>query len=98
MSNLYLIERNDRCGYDEYDSAVVVADSEEEAKTINPDDNYLWDADVGNWYGTRLRNGERLYVKYHSWVFPPSVTVTYLGEAESSRLSGEVICASFNAG
>lgn len=29
--HIYLIERTDRVGYDEYDSAVVVAQSEEQA-------------------------------------------------------------------
>lgn len=34
--NLYLIERTDKIGWDEYDSAVVCAESLEDAKKINP--------------------------------------------------------------
>ena len=39
MSFLYLIERVDYCSFDEYDAAVVVADSEKHAKCISPDIN-----------------------------------------------------------
>lgn len=34
--NLYLIERIDKVHYDEYDSLVVAAESEDIAKTIHP--------------------------------------------------------------
>lgn len=34
--NLYRVERTDRVGYDEYDSVVVAAESEDEARTIQP--------------------------------------------------------------
>lgn len=46
--NLYRISQDKNCGYDTYDSAVVAASSEEEAKSIHPggDDswssNYTW--------------------------------------------------------
>lgn len=36
MKNLYLLERSDYCDYDEYDSCVVCAISENEAKKIHP--------------------------------------------------------------
>lgn len=98
-SNLYLIERNDVWSYDEYDSAVVVADTEEEAKATHPDQDKVWDGDKGVWYSYYgLATPTRYDELSSSWVPPSSVTATYLGEAESSRLSGEVICASFNAG
>jgi hypothetical protein len=34
--NIYLISQNDADGYDTYDAAVVAANSEEEARNINP--------------------------------------------------------------
>ncbi len=34
--NLYLISRTDEVGYDEYDSAVVIAESMAEARKIHP--------------------------------------------------------------
>ena len=41
MNKLYLIERTDKWSYDEYDSAVVCAESEEEAKLINPNGDWV---------------------------------------------------------
>lgn len=34
---LYLISQNKNTGYDVYDSAIVCAENEEEARTIHPD-------------------------------------------------------------
>ena len=34
--NIYLLEQNDNMGYDTYDSCVVTANSEEEARQIRP--------------------------------------------------------------
>ena len=39
MKNLYLVERTDEVGYDEYDSFVVCAESEEQARSTHPDIN-----------------------------------------------------------
>jgi hypothetical protein len=36
MKNIYLLERTDRWGYDEYDSAVVAAYDEDSAKALFP--------------------------------------------------------------
>lgn len=44
--NIYLIERTMSVDYDEYDSVVVIANSEEEAKDVQPDHprghQYVW--------------------------------------------------------
>jgi len=53
-------------GYDTYDSCVVVADTEEEARKIHP--CHLYDSEV-RWYIT-------------TWALPKDVTVEYLGETE----------------
>ena len=39
--NLYLISRNDNVGYDEYDSAVIAAPTEEAAKSFIVDGNEI---------------------------------------------------------
>ena len=39
--NLYLIERDDNASYDEYVSAIVCAESEEEAVKIHPNGDIL---------------------------------------------------------
>ncbi len=44
MLYLYLISQNENNDYDTYDSAVVVASSEDEARKIHPDgENGRWD-------------------------------------------------------
>jgi len=48
--NLYLIERTDRVGYDEYDSIVVAAENEEEALEMGPN----WpDKDYGGCWASK---------------------------------------------
>ena len=37
MKNIYLLERTDKWGYDEYDSAVVAAYDEDSAKALFPE-------------------------------------------------------------
>jgi len=45
--NLYFISQVENCGYDTYDSAVVRAESPEEAVKINPDG--AWSDGWGAW-------------------------------------------------
>lgn len=65
--NLYLIERPDDnpAGYDDYDSAVVCANSEDEARMIHPRGTD-WDGKAGEW---------------DSWVGSETVRVTLIGVA-----------------
>ena len=79
---IYLIERNGNTGYDEYDSAVVFAESEDKARMTHPMSGPDWNGNIS---------------AYDSWVKPEDVTVTILGVAISHELPS-VICASFNAG
>lgn len=79
---LWLISRPGRCGYDEFDSAVVAARSEEAARRTHPDGRTDWD-------------GKREL--YDSWTEADSVTVVCIGRAAVGIDAG-VICASFNAG
>ena len=83
--NLYLIRQNMNCGYDTYDRAVVIANSEEEAKTIHPQ-GFRWEN--GSW-NTRW--------SCYAWCHPEHVTVELIGTTTSGN-TGDVIIASFNAG
>jgi hypothetical protein len=97
MSNLklWLIYQTENLGYDTYDSAVVVAETEADARDIhpsqyienysiakdNPDDFQRWDYDYSNWAS-----------------HPDKVTAEYIGDAAPNMKAGDVVCSSFNAG
>ena len=87
--NLYLIKQDTNNDYDTYDSAIVVATSEEEARTIHPA-GHRWISETESW-NTDWR------VPY-SWVYPENVTVQLIGTATTDAKAGDVILASFNAG
>jgi hypothetical protein len=94
--NLYLISQAVNRGYDIYDSAVVAAESEEEARIISPNGYTEW-VD-GKWH-TRMTDGSLEITDwlYTDWVLPSQVQVKFLGKATEDIKHG-VICASFNAG
>ena len=85
--NLYLIKQDFNCAYDTYDSAVVIASSAEEAKTIHPDPKLKL-----HWEGDKWSDED-----YGTWCHPEHVTVELVGQASSGKI-GDVVCASFNAG
>lgn len=98
---LYKISQDLNNGYDTYDSAIVCAENEDEAKKIHPsehvkgfkDEEWFYKRDDGTEYETE--NGD-----YSSWVQVSqinSIIVKYLGEADKDLDKG-VILASFNAG
>ena len=84
--NIYKIERSDEVGYDEFDSMIVAANSEDDAKSIHPYDHadnltINFDNDYGSW----VKKAE----------IDTLLNVTCIGETE---LKKGVILASFNAG
>lgn len=84
--NIYVISQEENNEYDTYDSAVVVAEDEEQARDISPDGrgNIDWD----------LQRRDR----YGCWAFNRNkVKVVCVGEAAEIGVIG-VIVASFNAG
>ena len=84
--NIYRISQEENSGYDTFDSAIVCAESEKEAKRIIPSDKYADEAKFEDWD------------KYSSWCSSPEqVKVEYLGIAHN-RMERGVILASFNAG
>lgn len=84
--NLYAISQDQNTGYDVYDSAVVAAATEEDARRQHPDGT-VWGVDPGKWADT-----------YSSWCSDPVyVRVTLIGTAAPGIAAG-VIVSSFNAG
>jgi hypothetical protein len=82
--NLYLLTQNNNNGWDTYDSCVVVANSEEEARLIHPNGD-IW-------------NGHKYPSRSRSWAnTPDSVMVELIGNAINLK-ENTVVISSFNAG
>lgn len=104
---LYLIQQDVNLGYDTYDSAVVIATSEEEARRIHPREYYTFVNGVWNeWEWTDEEMTEMIinpcdpdlfWGAYGEWTTPENVTVTCIGTATQGQV-GDVVCSSFNAG
>ncbi len=81
--NLYKISQNKKTGWDTYDSAVVAAETEEEARNIHPSEY--------------VKGGIVNEENSSTWVAKPEhVTVELIGIARISKRG--VIVSSFNAG
>jgi len=81
---IFLITQSVNNGYDTYDSAVVFAESEEEAIKIHPDNSDK------EWFKKADRD-------YGTWAPKEFVKAEYIGEAKEGTERG-VACSSFNAG
>jgi hypothetical protein len=79
---LYKISQNKNVDYDTYDSAVVCAESVDDAKQWNP---------------TGKKNVTTTFESYSSWTTIEHVKVEEIGEAKEGMKEG-IIVASFNAG
>ncbi len=84
---IYLISQDVNNGWDTFDSAIVIAENEEEAKKIHPYGNYDYEEEGDGKYDKR----------YGGWSKKEFVEVEYIGEAKKGSERG-VVCASFNAG
>lgn len=91
---LYKITQSDNNGYDTYDSAIVCANSEDEARIINPGGYYKYHDN--DWYFQYADGTERLSID-GTWTHPSKVTVELIGNAKKGLESG-IILSSFNAG
>ena len=80
---LYRIWQEVNDNYDTYDSAVVAARDEEDARSINPESIHF--------------DEQRSWMDYGSWTTPENVKVEFLGEA-ADNIKRSIICVSFNAG
>jgi len=103
---LWLLSQDKNNDYDTYDSCVVVAENEEDAKSIHPDGNShyrkgyidyknVWRHD---WFSKYNDGSDCLSCSYFWATTPIDVKATYIGEADAKLKAGEVVCASFNAG
>lgn len=93
---LWLISQDANDGYDTYDSAVVVAATEKEARHISPDGFRVWMTD--RWH-LQLSDGTTgPEARYDTWADPGQVKVELVGIAAPHLKSGDKVCASFNAG
>lgn len=80
--NIYRIWQTDNNNYDTYDSAVVIAETEEEARNTHPDGNTYKHA-------CSFRG---------CWVDPSAVKVDLIGKVTNDEYGPGVVCCSFNAG
>ncbi len=97
---IFLISQTAKQGYDTYDSAVVVAESAEEAATIYPG----WDED--NSY--RYYDDDEQFIPFlkdednrlpRDWARDPAlVNVVEIGEAAGGWKKFDIVCASYSAG
>lgn len=93
--NLYHLSQSVETGWDTYDSAVVVAATEEGARSTHPNGFARWED--GGWVRHTVHGRER-HRSGGDW--PEQVTdvrVLLIGTATPDMVRG-VVCASFNAG
>lgn len=88
---LWLLSQTVNTGYDTYDSCVVAAETEEDAKTIHPSKYTKVCAVKAN------DDGRHNDLGCFTWGYQEDVKAEYLGEAKDDLARG-VVCASFNAG
>lgn len=93
---LFFVKRTDSIDYDEYDSFVCAAESEEAARLIHPSRmvEYIWNGKF--WVDKNYQEDEFFVPDNRGWASPHSLVVTEIGEANAG-VTG-IICASFNAG
>jgi hypothetical protein len=93
MKNIYLLSRTDKIDYDNYDSVVVCANSEKEARKIHPS-RFLCKSEIEKWKNNNLSRTD-------GWIFFDKIDtlkVKLIGQASDDIELGSVILASFNAG
>lgn len=95
--NIYLISQKENNGYDTFDSAVVCADCEDQARDMHP--RKQWDmTQKPPGYVTERIDWNDVDELYSEWATKrENVKVTLIGKAAPGTPFG-VICASFNAG
>ena len=100
--NIYLLEQDLVDGYDTYDSAVVIAESEEKARDIHPayHDSYIANGEWMSKHTAGKNKGRGFYIDdtggWPEYTDISVIKVTLIGIAKKNE-SGLVL-ASFNAG
>ena len=95
--NIYLLSQSKNTGYDTWDSCVVIAKDEEEARMTHPYYRYFTDDpndEYNNWNGI-----DRSYGGWcdGGWCDAKYVSVELIGTA-ANGMERQVVCSSFNAG
>jgi hypothetical protein len=83
LLHIFLLNQNTNNKYDTYESAVVIAKNEEEARLIHPDGNIF----------TFKREWDM-----RSWVSPDQVKVQLVGVAGHNWQEGDVVIANYHSG
>lgn len=93
---LYRISQDENVTYDTFDSAVVAAASEDDARRVHPDGS------GATWAGSAWDDPERSAMDHlnaaRTWAPPERVRVDRIGTAAPGIAAGAVLAASFNAG
>ena len=97
MTKLWKVSRTDRIGYDDYDSMIVAADTQLEARTYHPNGwaNARMIGGYWRWFA-KLADGSEINYDTWGWGEIDELAVEYLGTTDRD-IKG-VILASFNAG
>lgn len=93
---LWLVQREDDYGYDEFTSAVICATSEHAARHIHPgnDDGSgpVWDSIENKWL---FSSGHPIY---DNWPNPKELKVTLIGLGNEVAMENPVVHSSYHAG
>lgn len=98
--NIYKISQKENNNYDTYDSAIVIANSEEEAKKIHPDECIMDNKEsYKRWLDGEGMSGTwvNLYSDNPEYNVFSAIKVELLGAAKEGSEYG-VVLASYNAG
>lgn len=89
---LYLLSQEENFGYGTLDSCVVCAESEDAAKRIHPDPDYVWNGKGWIWKSNGYAHGGAEWANHLE-----NIHCKLIGTAADGIEKG-VLCASFNAG
>lgn len=95
--NIYKILRNKKVAWDAFESAVVAARSEDEARRIHPDGLHTWNGDSWNKVERTHDSLEQSRWAMESWNRPGRIKIEYIGKAREGIPSGAVIVSSYDA-
>ena len=88
--NIYLVSRTDKWSWDDFDSLIVAAKSEEDARNTHPYYDY-----------NRTEYEQRDWDESSNWVKKEdkhTLKITLIGKTTKEYKQREVLLASFNAG
>lgn len=101
--NIYLVIQPEKyTGYDTFDSFIVVANTEDEARYTHPTGSEQYDHEKKLWYHQNETGDTKRYYdmeKYSWWTNKTNeLTVLLIGKAHKRYTNINVLCSSFHAG